>query len=86
MSRQDNEQKNNLSSNMKRGAVTKNQWLTTEIMSQYAFEVATQNAVESKKARSQHGTEVVTQNLLRDQKNVVTTKINIAGNRNDVVT
>ena len=48
--------------------------------------VATQNAVESKIARSRHGTEVATQNLLRGQKNVVATKINIVGNRNDVVT
>ena len=86
MSRQDNEQTNNLSRNMKRGAVTKNQWLTTEMVSRHAFEVATQNAVESKTARSRYGTEVVTKNLLRGQKNVVATKINIAGNRNDVAT
>ena len=33
MSRQDNEQTNNLSRNIKRGAVTKNQWLTTEMVS-----------------------------------------------------
>ena len=83
MSRQDN---NNLSRNMKRGAVTKNQWLTTEMMSRHAFEVATQNAVESKTARSRHGTEVTTQHLLRGHKNVVATKINIAGNRNDIAT
>ena len=86
MSRQDNEQTNNLSRNMKRGAVTKNQWLTIEIVLRHAFEVATQNAVESKKARSRHGTEVTTQNLLRGQKNVVATEINIACNRNDVTT
>ena len=86
MSRQDNEQANNLSRNMKRGAVTKNQWLTTEIELRHAFKVATQNVVESKIARSRHGNEVTTHNLLRGQKNVVTTKINIAGNRNDVVT
>ena len=86
MSRQDNEQKNNLSRNMKRGAVTKNQWLIIEMVSQHAFEVATQNAVESKIARSRHGTDVTTQNLLRGQKNVVATKINIASNRIDIVT
>ena len=53
-------------------------------MSRHAFEVTTQNVVENKTARSRHGTEVATQNLLRGQKNVVTTKINIAGNKNDV--
>ena len=66
--------------------MTKNQWLTKEMVSRHTFEVATQNVVESKTARSQHGTEVATHNLLRGQKNVVTTKINIAGNRNDVAT
>ena len=71
---------------MKRGAVTKDERLTTEMMSRHAFEVATQNAVDSKTTKSQHGTEVVTQNLLRGQKNMVATKINIAGNRNDVAT
>ena len=71
---------------MKMGAVTKNQWLTTEMVSRHAFKVATHNAVESKTARSRHGTEATTQNLLRGQKNVVATKINIAGNRNDVAT
>ena len=86
MSIQDNEQTNNLSRNMKRGAVTKNQWLTTEMVLRHAFEVATQNAVESKTVRSRHGTEVTTHNLLRGQKNMVATKINIAGNRNDVAT
>ena len=65
MSRQDNEQTNNLNLNMKRGAVTKKQWLTIEMVSRHAFEVATQNAVESKTARSRHGTEVTTRNLLR---------------------
>ena len=65
MSRQDNEQTNNLNRNTKRGAVTKNQWLTTEMVSRHAFEVETQNAVENKTARSRHGTEVPTQNLLR---------------------
>ena len=56
------------------------------MVSRHAFEVVTQNAVESKIARSRHGTEVVTQNLLRSQKNMVATKINIAGKRNDVAT
>ena len=84
MSRQDDKQAKNLSSNMKRGAVTKNQWLATEMRSRHAFEVETHNAVESKIARSRHAFEVTTQNLLRGQKNVVATKINIAGNKNDV--
>ena len=66
--------------------MTKNQWLTKEMVSRHAFKVATQNAVESKIARSRHGTEVATQNLLRGQENVVATKINIAGNINDVAT
>ena len=66
--------------------MTKNQWLTKEMVSRHAFEVATQNGVESKTAKSQHGTEVVTQNLLRGQTNEVATKINIVGNRNDVTT
>ena len=85
--------------------MTKNQWLTTEMVSLHAFEVATQNAVESKivvsrhafeaatqnaieskTTRSRHRTEVMTQNLLRGQKNVVSTNINITGNRNDVAT
>ena len=56
------------------------------MVSRHAFEVATQNAVESKTARSRHGTKVGTHNLLRGQKNVVATKINIAGNKNDVAT
>ena len=64
--------------------MTKDEQLTTEMMSQHDFEVATQNAVDSKTARSRHGTEVATQNLLRGQKNMAATKINIAGNRNDV--
>ena len=66
--------------------MTKNQWLTKEMVSRHAFEAATQNAVESKIARSRYGTEVATHNLLRGQKNVVATKINIASNRNDVAT
>ena len=66
--------------------MTKNQWLSKEMVSRHAFEVATQNAVESKTARSRHGTEVTTHNLLRGQTNVVPTKINIAGNRNEVAT
>ena len=66
--------------------MTKNQWLTKEMVSRHAFEVATHNVVESKTTRSLHGTEVVTQNLLRGQTNVVATKINIAANRNDVAT
>ena len=66
--------------------MTKNQWLTTEMVSRHVFEVSTQNAVESKTVKSRHGTEVTTHNLLRGQKNVVVTKINITGNRNDVVT
>ena len=66
--------------------MTKNQWLATEMVSRHAFEVTTQNVVESKTARSRHGTEVATQNLLRGQKNVVATKINIADNKNDVAT
>ena len=86
MSRQDNEQTNNLSRNMKRIVVTKNQWLTIEMVSRHAFEVTTHNAVESKTTRSRHGTEVKTQNLLRGQKNVVVIKINIAGNKIDVAT
>ena len=64
--------------------MTKNQLLTKEMVSRHAFEVTTHNAVESKTARSRLGTEVATQNLLRGQKNEVTTKINIVGNRNDV--
>ena len=56
------------------------------MVSRHAFEVATQNAVESKTARSRHGTEVTTHNLLRGQKNVVATKVNIAGNINDFAT
>ena len=55
-------------------------------MSRHAFQVTTLNAVESKTARSRHGTEVATQNLLRGQKNVVKTKINIPRNRTDVAT
>ena len=66
--------------------MTKNQWLTKEMVSRHAFEVATQNAVDSKIARSRHGTEVATPNLLRGQKNTVARKINIAGNRNDIAT
>ena len=75
-----------LSRNMKRGAVTKNQWLTKEMVSRHAFEVATQNVVKSKTVRLRYGTEVATQNLLRGQKNVVATKVNIVGKRNDVAT
>ena len=86
MSRQDNKQTNNFKSQHEKGTVTKNQWLTKEMVSRHAFEVATQNAVESKTVRSQHGTEVATQNLLRGQKKVIATKINIAGNRNNVAT
>ena len=56
MSREDNEQTNNLSRNMKRGAVTKTQWLTKEMVSRHAFEVVTQNAIESKTARLRHRT------------------------------
>ena len=66
--------------------MTKNQWLTKEMVSQHAFEVATRNAIEKKIARSRHKTEVETQNLLRGQKNVVVTKINLVGNRNEVTT
>ena len=54
--------------------------------SRHAFEVATQNAVESKTARSQHGTEIATHNLLRGQTNMIATKINIASNINEVAT
>ena len=56
------------------------------MMSRHAIEVRTQNAVDSKTARSRHGIKVATQNLLRDHKNMVATKINIYGNRNDVTT
>ena len=66
--------------------MTKNQWLITEMVSQHTFVVTTHNAVESETTKSRHGTEVTTHNLLRGQKNVVTTKINIAGNINDVAT
>ena len=66
--------------------MTKNQWLKKEMVSRHAFEVATQNTVDNKIAMSRHGTGVVTQNSLRGQKNMVATKINIAGNRNDVAT
>ena len=62
--------------------MTKNQWMITEMVSQHAFDVATQNTVESKIGKSRHGTEVTTQNLLRGQKNMVATKINIVSNRN----
>ena len=41
MSRQDNEQTNSLSRNIKMGAMTKEQWLTTEMGLRHAFEVAT---------------------------------------------
>ena len=67
MSRQDNEQANNLSRNMKSGVVTKNQRLTIEMV-------------------LRHGIEVTTKTLLRGKKNVVTTNINIAGNRIDIAT
>ena len=40
-SQQDNEQTNSLSRNIKRGAVTKDQWLTTEMRSRHDFKVAT---------------------------------------------
>ena len=66
--------------------MTKDERLTTEMMLRHAFEVTTQNAVESKTTTSRHGTEVATQNLLKGQKNMVATKINIAGNINDVAT
>ena len=75
-----------LSRNMKRGIVTKNQWLAKEMVLRHTFEVASQNAVESKTAKSLHGTEVATQNLLMGHKKVVATNINIAGNINDVET
>ena len=68
------------------GTMTKNQWLTTEMRSRHRFEVATHNAVASKTVRSRHGTEVATQSLLWRQKNVVATKIKMAGNRIDVAT
>ena len=64
----------------------KTQRLTKEMLSRHAFEVATQNAVESKTSRSRHRTKVATHNLLRGQTNVVTTRINIASNRNEVAT
>ena len=86
MSRQDNEQTNNFKSQHEREDVTKNQWLTKEMVSRHTFEVATQNVVESKTVRSRRGTKVATQNLLRGQKNVVATKINIVANINDVTT
>ena len=41
MSRQDNEQTDNLSSNMKRGAVTMTKWLTKELMLRHKNEVTT---------------------------------------------
>ena len=66
--------------------MTKNQWLTKEMVSRHAFEVAAQNAVDSKKTKTQHGIEVATHNLLRGLKNMVATKINIAGNINDATT
>ena len=71
---------------MKMGAMTKNQWLTKEMVSRHAFEVVTQNAVDSETSRSRHGTEVATHNLSRGQKNMVTIKINIVGYINDVAT
>ena len=40
--------------------MTKNHWLTIEMVLRHAFEVATHNAVESKTARSRHGIEVAT--------------------------
>ena len=46
--------------------MTKNQWLTKEMMLRHAFEAATQNEVDSKTTRSRHGTEVATHNLLKD--------------------
>ena len=66
--------------------MTKNQWLTREMMLRHAFEAATQNEVDSKTTRWRHGTEVATHNLLKDQKNMVATKINIASNINDITT
>ena len=41
MSRQDNEQTNNLISNMKTEALTKTQWLTKEMMLRHKNEVTT---------------------------------------------
>ena len=75
-----------LSRNMKKGALTKNQLLTEEMRSRHRIKVATQNAVDSKTAKSRHRTKAATYNLLKGQKNVVATKINIVGNRNDVAT
>ena len=66
--------------------MTKNQWMAKEMVSQHRIEVAAQNEVDNKIARSRHGTEVATHNLLRSKKNMVTTKINVAGNINDVET
>ena len=45
--------------------MTKNQWLTIEMVSRHVFEVMTQNAVESKTAKSRHGTEVATQEFVK---------------------
>ena len=75
-----------MKSQLERGTVTKNQWLTLEMRSRHRFEVAIQNAVARKIAKSRHGTEVATQSLLRRQKNVVATNIKMAGNRIDVAT
>ena len=81
MSQQDNEQTNNLiKSQHEKGSCDQ------EPVADNKNDVATQNAVESKTIESQHGTEIMTQNLLRGQKNVVATKMNIAGNINDVAT
>ena len=40
--------------------MTKNQWLTKEMVSRHRIKVATQNIVESKTARSRHEIEVAT--------------------------
>ena len=66
--------------------MTKNQWMAKEMVSRPTFEVASKNVVESKTAKLLHGTEVTTNNLLRGQKKVVATKINIVGNINDAAT
>ena len=80
MSQQDNEKTNNFKSQHEKGSCDQ------ESIVDKRNEVATPNAVYSKTARSRHGTEFATLNLLKGQKSMVVTKINIADNRNDVTT
>ena len=46
----------------------------------------TKNQLLTKEMRSRHQIKVVTKKLLKGQKSVVVTMMNIAGNKNDVAT